>query len=309
MVPLSLKIDPSFFEEENRNGYVVSSDMKKVWAVELDLLNAFSRVCEQHGLKWFVHAGTLLGAIRHQGFIPWDDDIDVVMPRNDYEKLCVLGPQVFQDYCFFQTEKTERFFCRNFARLRNSKTTAIQLWEQMYEYPYNQGIFIDIFPVDNIPDGEEERKQYFEQVAYYHDMSWQMRNYVYFYHADKSGGLEKYVKRYGKHLLYKYVCRKKRDYLNYLNQCDALLQSYNDQDTECVGESIIPPLGRWIWKKEWVQEVKMVPFEMLEVPVPVGYEECLRMGFGENWRIPKQAPNLHGKVLFDVDKPYTEYLK
>ena len=97
--------------------------------------------------------------------------------------------------------------------------------------------------------------------------------------------------------------------MNYLNKCDELLQLYNEQDTAFVGETVIPPFGRWVWKKEWVEDVTFVPFEMLMVPVPIGYEECLKAGFGENWRIPKQAPNLHGKVLFDVDRPYTEYLE
>lgn len=309
MPPLKLFIEPSFYLEENRQDYTVTSEIKKVWAVELDLLNEFSVVCEKHNLRWFVHAGSLLGAVRHNGFIPWDDDIDVVMPRADYEKLCLIGPQEFTFPYFYQTEGTDRFFCRNFARLRNSQTTAIQTWEKGYNYPYNQGIFIDVFPMDNIPDNAEERERHLKELDYYHSMSWQMRNYVYFYHIDWSVGLGKTLKRYGKHLLYKYVQRKRRNYLNYLDKCDELLQMYNASNTKYVGEFVIPPLGRWIWKREWVEEVEWVPFEMLKVPVPVGYEECLRSGFGEDWRTPRQVSNLHGNVLFDVDKPYTEYLK
>jgi len=309
MVSLMFDINKSFFEEEDRGGCIVSSNMKKIWAIELDLLNEFSVICKKHHLRWFVHAGTMLGAIRHQGFIPWDDDIDVVMPRADYEKLCLIGPQKFAFPYFYQTEGTDRFFCRNFARLRNSQTTAIQTWEKVFNYPYNQGIFIDIFPMDNLPDDMEQRKQYYDEVGYYHSMSWQMRNYVYFFHQDKSVDTATRLKRYGKHLLYKYVQRKRRNYLNYLDKCDELLQMYNTTDTNYVGESVLPPLGRWVWKREWVEEVEWVPFEMLKVPVPVGYEECLKSGFGEDWRTPRQVPNLHGNILFDVDKPYTEYLK
>jgi hypothetical protein len=75
-----------------------------------------------------------------------------------------------------------------------------------------------------------------------------------------------------------------------------------------MGESVISPLGRWIWRREWVEQVEYVPFEMLVVPVPIGYDDCLKSGFGDDWRTPKQVSNLHGDVFFDVDKPYTEYL-
>ncbi len=309
MQPLKLYIEPSFFLEEDRHGYTVTSEMKKIWAVELDLLNEFSRVCEKHQLKWFVHAGTMLGAIRHHGFIPWDDDIDVVMPRCDYERLCALGPQEFKHPYFYQTEETDRFFARNFARLRNSNTTAILEWERHFDYPYNQGIFIDIFPMDNIPDDLEERKKFFENVMYNHSMSWQMRNYVYFFRQEKGIGAVKYLKRYGKHLLYKYIQRKKRDYVRYINKCDEELQKYNDQLTGWVGESVVPPLGRWVWKREWVSQVDWVPFEMIRVPVPTGYEGCLESGFGSNWRTPIHAATMHGAVFYDAEAPYTKYLK
>lgn len=308
MLPIKLSINDSFYEKEERCDYTVSSKMKQIWAVELDLLNEFSTVCEKNKLKWFVHAGTMLGAVRHHGFIPWDDDIDVVMPRTDYEKLCELGSHAFSNPYFYQTEETDKFFCRNFARLRNSQTTAIQVWEKEFNYPYNQGVFIDIFPMDNIPDDAETRKLFFEEVEYYHSMSWQMRNYVYFFYQDKSIDAKTRIKRYGKHLLYKYFQKKKRCYLNYLNRSEELLRKYNSQQTEFIGEMVIPPLGRWIWKKEWVEEVEYVPFEMLQVPVPVGYEECLKSGFGPNWRTPIHASNLHGNILFDVNKPYIEYL-
>ena len=77
----------SFFEEEYKCDFKVDVVRKKVWAIEIDLLLEFDRVCKKHGLKYFLAFGSLLGAIRHQGFIPWDDDMDVVMPRDDYQKL------------------------------------------------------------------------------------------------------------------------------------------------------------------------------------------------------------------------------
>ena len=306
---INLVLEDSFFEEETRCGYTVSSEMKKIWAVELDLLNEFSKVCQKHQLNWFVHAGTLLGAIRHKGFIPWDDDIDVAMPRSDYDRLCELGPEAFGYPYFFQTEEADKYFCRNFARLRNSQTTGLIAWEKEFKYPYNQGIFIDIFPMDNIPEDASERKVYFDRLTDLNDTAWQWRNMVHFYRPKTDKGLRKRVIYCFKHLYFKYLSRKKGDYRYYLKEHHDLVVKYNDQETKYVGESIIAPLGRWVWKREWVDRVEMVPFEMLMVPVPVGYEECLKTGFGEDWRTPRHVENLHGNVIFDVEKPYTEYIK
>lgn len=309
MLPIRLKIEDSFFETEERNGFVVSAEMKKIWAVELDLLNEFSKVCSDYQLNWFVHAGTMLGAVRHHGFIPWDDDIDVVMPRKDYEQFCLIGPRAFSEPYFFQSDDTDQFFCRNFSRLRNSKTTAIQLSEKSFSFPYNQGIFIDIFPLDSVPDDDDVLQPFFVKIEHYANTAWQYRNMVHFYHPKKGAGISKEVKYYIKHLWYKYLDKRGGDYKRLLKEHRDLLVSYNGRDTRRIGEIIIPPLGRHLWNKEWLTELTFMPFEMLQVPVPSDYQNCLAASYGEDWRNPKHSGNYHGQVLFDVNHPFTDYLK
>ena len=309
MSSLKLKITESFFLPEERDGFAVSTEMKQIWAVELDLLNEFICVCQQNGLKWFAHAGTMLGAIRHHGFIPWDDDIDIVMPRSDYERLCALGPSVFRHPYFFQTDDTDRFFCRSFARLRNSETTAIQLMEKELDLPYNQGIFIDIFPYDNVSDDDSQLKKEMIQMEKIVYSGERLRNMVYFYRPKKNEDLKKRTINFLKHLLYKYIKKTDGDYLLVLERYKFLATAHNQESTRRVGEMIIPPLGRHIWEKTWINEIISVPFEMIRINVPAGYEQCLNVSFGTDWRTPKQLGNYHGKILFDVNQPYTEYLK
>ena len=309
MTPLKLKIEESFFLPEERDGYLVKSEMKQVWAVELDLLNEFARICRDYNLKWFAHAGTMLGAVRHHGFIPWDDDIDVVMPRSDYDKLCRIGPSEFKHPYFFQTDDTDQFFSRNFARLRNSETTAIQIWEKEMNFPYNQGIFIDIFPYDNIPDDDKQLKEEMHQLEALSNCGWQYRNMVHFYRPKKNKGLKKRISYFLKHLWYKYIDKTSGDYLHILQQHRNLATGHNQEDTLRVGEMIIPPLGRHIWEKEWISEIISIPFEMIQIQIPAGFEQCLNASYGTDWRTPKQIGNYHGHVLFDTNRPYTEYLK
>ena len=129
--------------------YAPPNGMKEVWAVQIDLLKRLLDVCNKHKLKIWVDCGTLLGTIRHQGYIPWDDDIDMAMLREDYDKLIAIGEKEFQHPYFLQSGYVEEFN-RGFARLRNSNTTGTMSCD--IEQKFNLGLFIDIFVYDAIPD-------------------------------------------------------------------------------------------------------------------------------------------------------------
>ena len=90
MLKLKYSVPNGFLKEETRRDYTISETMKKAWAVQMDLLQELLRVCNEHGLRVFADSGTLIGAVREKGFIPWDDDIDVAMLRNDYDKLTAM---------------------------------------------------------------------------------------------------------------------------------------------------------------------------------------------------------------------------
>ena len=101
-----LKEKPEFYKEEIRCGYTVDEKTKRVWAVQLEMLDEVERICKANGLKYFADSGTLIGAIRHEGYIPWDDDIDLVMLREDYDKFVQIAPAWLKEDLVLQRKIT-----------------------------------------------------------------------------------------------------------------------------------------------------------------------------------------------------------
>ena len=129
--------------------------LKRIQAAELYLLVAFDKVCRDNGLTYFLDSGTALGAVRHGGFIPWDDDIDVGMPRKDYERFMQIGQNLLPSNIFLQNRDTEANYLRYAAKLRLEGT----VFPETNELPYqHNGIFIDIFPRRSTVCGSSARE-------------------------------------------------------------------------------------------------------------------------------------------------------
>ena len=128
----------------------MTTNLKRIWKTELDIMRRFVQFCEENNLRYFIDYGTLLGAVRHQGFIPWDDDIDISMLRADYEKMQHLAMKEFAGDIFFQSTYTDSQVMQ-VTKIRDRRTTAIEYPE--LDESFCQGIFIDIFPMDDAVDG------------------------------------------------------------------------------------------------------------------------------------------------------------
>ena len=116
---------------------------------ELEILNVFVRICEKCNLKYFLIGGTLLGAVRHKGFIPRDDDIDVIMPRRDYNRFAEIAPKMLGKKYFYQSPQTDLHYRMTYAKIRMNGT---EIFEDRFKNPkFNSGVFIDIFPLDKCP--------------------------------------------------------------------------------------------------------------------------------------------------------------
>lgn len=127
------------------------NSLRRLQMIELELLIELDRICTKHDIKYNIIAGTLLGAIRHKGFIPWDDDADVAMLRPEYEKFRkVCETDLDADRFYFQDNRNTQGYRWGYGKLRRKDTLFLREYQE--HMPYDQGVFIDIFPMDNIPD-------------------------------------------------------------------------------------------------------------------------------------------------------------
>ena len=134
--------------------YEISPETRELFKVNLDLLKKFKSICEKYSITYYASCGTLLGAVRHEGFIPWDDDMDLFLMWDDYKKFLEVAPKECSYPYFFQSHLTEDEGEASASRLRRSDTTGYTQWEKnnITDVNYNKGIFIDIFPIFYVPD-------------------------------------------------------------------------------------------------------------------------------------------------------------
>lgn len=117
---------------------------------QLEILKIFDRICKKHNLRYWIEGGTLLGAVRHKGFIPWDDDLDVAMPSEDYKKLDQIIQSELPDHLFWQTKKTDPTMIQDFAKIRDMNSFYVEFGDD-FVLPYQKGIYIDIFEMKEYP--------------------------------------------------------------------------------------------------------------------------------------------------------------
>lgn len=266
-------------------------NLRKLQLAQLYMMREIAQICEMHGLKYYLCGGTLLGAVRHGGFIPWDDDLDITMYRQDLSRLIEIIQQNYGEKYFVQNFQTDRNYTRYIPKIRLNGTRQA---EKGYEKDgIHQGIYIDIFPLD---------------------------------HVTKTDGLELYLRGKLLRLLFafktirctrnKTTTRFKKYLIKVLKPASFLVpMALIDKLFDWVCTATDKPgaayttsfASHYLWKKQLVDnsvygEGTFLTFENAEFRVPSRYFDLLKQVFGRNYmELPPVDQRNSGHVLTEID--------
>ena len=268
--------------------------LQNVHRVHLELLKELDRVCRKNGLQYMAVHGTLLGAVRHHGFIPWDDDVDVAMLRKDYDRLLELGGEVFGEGFFLQTpENNDGCFYGGYSKLRRDGTSAVEPQNSEKDpQSCHQGIWIDILPIDDCPEDQTARKKIQRRLN-------RLQRLVYAKTYEPARFVPKDLTGTGKKLYYLLAgCLPRKPLLRMIDRvCRSRTGAPLRGIIACYygGRENIN-----VWPAEAVETVEEIPFEDMMLPVPSGYRLILTGRYGKKYMTPPlpEKRYRHSEVVF-----------
>jgi lipopolysaccharide cholinephosphotransferase len=274
-------------------------DLLRLQRVELSMLEDFVRVCDRFGLMYFIVGGTLLGAVRHGGFIPWDDDIDVAMPRDDYERFMRSGQQEMKDCYFIQNYVTDPEFPGNYAKIRDNRTTFVE--SSLKHRRINHGVYLDIFPLDGVSDNRLKR-----YIDKFRIGMLQIQIGKYYYRAP---GTKKHASFKGQiAMILSSIATVGLSLADIQKRIHAIATSCRYIDSEYVINNSGIYGEREIMPRQYFGEGTLIKFESIHVSAPRNYDAYLKHLYTNYMQLPpeeKRTPN-HELEKLDLDAPYTQ---
>lgn len=252
--------------------------LKHLQSLELMILKDFIKICEENNLTYYMYAGSLLGSVRHNGFIPWDDDLDVVMFRDDFEKFKKIFISSNNDKYELLANETHEDYFHLLAKLMLKDTRFEESWVSQVDF--HIGINMDIFVLDDLSDNNLKRNYQLKKSFLYNKLLIMSKIKL-----DDLPFVTKLITHTGYYILN--LFRIKPSTLN--KRCLNFLKKYKDPNAECVFDiSATAEEYPQIFKKDDFKEVKMIKFEDIEVNIPSGYDNILKSLYGDYMKLPPE---------------------
>ena len=274
--------------KEKNIRYKEVTDISEIQQMELGIMEYIHEVCQKIGVKYFLAYGSLIGAVRHQGFIPWDDDMDICMLRDDYEKL--------QDYLIAHPdERYEVMSYKNninyvypFMKVQDNHTYLV---EEDVRIDSDMGIYVDIFPVDGYEDDQAFKDKMTKIIK-----KRQLSCYT-FKGITNTKSVVNSIIRYISVIIFYFTNTNK-----YVAQIDELAKSRKVEDYELVDYVIYKDMNKPVWKREWLEQVESGSFEGKEFMIPKHYHEILTSDYGNYMQLPpvEQQVSHHDFKLWKI---------
>lgn len=283
-----MKVDDNFFQDEERCGFWIESKMKRFWASEIEVLEEIRRVCKKHNIKWFADWGTMLGAVRHKGFIPWDDDIDIGMLRDDWNRFAEIAPKELDKWFEMKNIYNDPEQDNCIMRVINNRHMCFDedFLERFHMCPFSTGI--DIFPIDYIPRDSQKDQELVHLVHTLMVTSATVSEEPPYTKDDRD-----IVKMWEKTLGVK-VDWNNRLFHEMKKLVDMAMQQCNPEDADEVCSMMRRQNGQdYHVPKEYYDEWVEMPFEYTTIVVPKNYDYILKLKYGEDYMTPKQVLGGH----------------
>lgn len=263
--------------------------LEKIHQLELKIAIEVKRICEKYDIKYFLIGGTLLGAVRHGGFIPWDDDMDIGMKREEYNRFVKVCNRELGDAFYLQTWDTDMQYPFSFAKVRLKGTRVVEEFSEVGGM--ENGIFIDIFPFDAVPDNEKERKKQGKKYFICKRLLWIKKGMG----TNMKTSAKSAVKYYAFLLfskLFPYEAVK-----NYFRKTQ---QKYNHLHTRKVVADGAYTYERESIERKWVEKLEPVKFETEYFPAFQEKKSYLEHLYGDYMQLPPvEERRGHGLVKVD----------
>jgi len=292
--------DNSYFEEEVRDGFYVPAEVKHAWAAELEVLSEVDKMCKKHNIQYFADWGTLLAAVRHEGFIPWDDDLDIVMKREDYQKFMKVAnvelPKGYSAYNYNNHDDFWLFLARVVGKPRICFED--EHLRQFHEFPYIAGV--DIFVLDYVSRDKDKEDERNRQALYLLAIA----DYIGEGHCDnnmKKVLLQKLNKENGIDIPFSMPNSKIRKAL--YGAVETLFEKFTNTDSDELTQLF--PFGlknnKFRFSKRWYDNSIELKYENMTIPVPVVYSQALKKRYGNYMKLVRNASG-HDYPFFKMQK-------